>query len=460
MRLVPVLGLVVACGGTPRSPSPVVPRPSPTDAEGVHKAAVAALVRPMLDGEIVKGMVVALYDAGKTEVYGFGTGPDGKPPTGTTLFEIGSITKVYTSLLLADAIQRREVSLETHVADLLPPGVTMPTMDQRAITLGELALHTSGLPRLPPSIAIHADSPDPYAGYGEDALYHDLVQTALVGTPGTRVLYSNYGAGLLGFALGRKLGGGYAGILTTRVLAPLALENTFLTVPALARPRLAHGSNVDLAPVPPWNFDALAGAGALISDARDQLALIDAELDAASGSKQPLRPAMRLTQEPELDHDTGDNEGLGWQIDSTGRYWHNGGTAGFHAFVGFDPKTRRGVVVLASTGVSLVDHLANDLYKVMAGEPPTPPKFPTAAEVAPLAGTYALGDYQLVVAVKDKRVTITGKGEPPYRLIPLTDHELWFEAKQTVVVFEKDGDKIARAVFVIGSQRLAAPRVE
>ena len=458
MRLALVSLSLVACGGAPHH-DPVPKTVETGDPTGGHKAAVAALVQPMVDAEIVTGMVVGLYDAGKLEIYGFGVGPDGKPPTGTTLFEIGSITKIYTSLLLADAVQRREVSLETHVADLLPPGVTMPTMDHRAITLGQLALHTSGLPALPPTIAAQPVTGDPYAHYSEEALYHDLVQTPLLDPPGERVRYSNYGSGLLGFALGRKLGGGYANALQARVLAPLGLSNTFLTVPPTARGRRIAGTNIDLAPVPYWTFDALAGSGGLVSDVHDQLALIDAELDAASGSRQTLRPAMRLTQEPQLEqHDTPD-EGLGWQIDSAGRLWLNGSTGGFHSFIGFDPKTRRGVVVLAATAISLVDHVATDLYKVLDNEPVPPATFPKPDQLAAIAGTYELGDFKLDVEVKGRRVSITGKGEPPYRLIPLTDHEMWFEAKQSIVVFEKDGDKVARAVFVIGNQKLAAPRV-
>jgi D-alanyl-D-alanine-carboxypeptidase/D-alanyl-D-alanine-endopeptidase len=457
MRLV-LVSLVVACSA-PSRPVPVHKPVETTDPTGAHQAVVTGLVQPMVDAEIVSGVVVGLYDAGKLEIYGFGKGPDGKPPTGTTLFEIGSITKIYTSLLLADAIQRREVSLETHVADLLPPGVTMPTMENRPITLGQLALHTSGLPPLPPTIAAQPVTGDPYAHYNEEALYHDLVQTPLLDPPGTRVRYSNYGLGLLGFALGRKIGPGYATALQARVLAPLGLLNTFLAVPTTAEGRRLTGTNIDLAPVPHWTYDVLAGSGALVSDVHDQLALIDAELDAASGSRQTLRPAMRLTQEPQLEqHDTPD-EGLGWQIDSAGRLWLNGSTGGFHSFIGFDPKTRRGVVVLASTAISLVDHLANDLYKILDNEPVTPPKFPKVEDVAAVAGTYELGDFKLDIAIKDKRISITGKGEPPYRLIPITDHEMWFEAKQSVVVFEKDGDKIARAVFVIGNQKLAAQRV-
>ena len=107
---------------------------------------------------------------------------------------------------------------------------------------------------------------DPYAKYNEDALYADLVAHAARGGAGpARSCYSNYGAGLLGFALGRKLGGGYAGARRERVLVPLGLADTFLAVPAAADARRATGTNDDLAAVPPWTFDALAGAGALVS---------------------------------------------------------------------------------------------------------------------------------------------------------------------------------------------------
>jgi CubicO group peptidase (beta-lactamase class C family) len=443
--------VLAACGSAPRVKPPP---PLPNSGANPHRAQVAALIQPMIDAEIATGVVVGLYDAGKTEIYGFGKGPEGKPPTGTTLFEIGSVTKVYTSLLLADAVQRREVALDTTVSELLPPGVTAPTADRRVITLGELALHTSGLPRLPPSIAARPLSADPYAGYGEEALYADLVHTALADVPGTRVNFSNYGSGLLGFALGRKLGGGFQTALQLRVLTPLALESTYFSVPKLAQPRVIPGTDVDLKPAPPWTWDALAGAGALISTAVDQLALIDAELDAAAGSKQTLRAAMRLTQEAQLPAEAPANEGLGWQMDSAGRFWHNGGTGGYRAFVGFDPKTRRGIVVLASTSVSLVDHVADDLYKVLAGEAVTPPKYPTGEQVAQFAGTYQLGDFKLAVQIKGKRVYILGQGEQPFRLIPVSDHEMWLESQQTVVVFDKD-----HAVFAFGAQRLSAPRI-
>ena len=137
--------LLAACGGTPR---PAAKPPAPAAHPTPHQAQVTAVIQPMIDAEIASAMVVGLYDRGKTEVYGFGKGPGGGPPTATTLFELGSVTKVYTSLLFADAIQRREVGLEQPVSELLPTGVSVPTRDGVAITLKHLALHSSGLPRI------------------------------------------------------------------------------------------------------------------------------------------------------------------------------------------------------------------------------------------------------------------------------------------------------------------------
>jgi len=452
MRSITAVLLVAACGGTPRRAAP----PPPPAAEP-HRGAITAQIQPLIDQEIASSIVVGIYDAGKTEIYGFGKGPGGAPPTATTLFEIGSITKVYTSLLLADAIQRREVSLDQPVAELLPTGVSVPTRDHVAITLKHLALHSSGLPRLPPSIL--PNSPDPYARIDEDALYTDLQHTELESAPGQQIVYSNYGAGLLGFALGKKIDGSYPRALSDRILAPLGFHDTYFKVPAAAAARLARGTNDDLQPVPPWTFDALAGAGALISDAHDQLALISDELDAAAGGKLPLRAAMRLTQEPQLENQRV-NEGLGWQIDAKGRYWHNGGTAGFHAFVGFDPKTRHGIVVLCSTSVMTLDRLVDVLYDVLDGKAPPAPSYPTATDLAPLAGHYDFQGMKIDIKVDGKRLYVEGPGEPRIRMIPLSANEFWIEQLQALAIFEKQDGKVLRIVFQIGEHQLTAPRTD
>jgi CubicO group peptidase (beta-lactamase class C family) len=453
MRRITLALLVAACGGTPRHAAPPPPPPAPAP----HEAAVANVVQPMIDAEIASAMVIGLYDGGKTEVYGFGKGPGGAPPTATTLFEIGSVTKVYTSLLFADAIQRREVSLDQPVSELLPTGVSVPTRDGAVITLKHLALHSSGLPRIPSSLRPNA--PDPYAAFDEEALYKDLARTHLDFAPGEQIVYSNYGVGLLGFALGKKLGTGYPRALAERVLAPLGLEDTFITVPAAAAARRATGTNTDLQPVPPWTFDVLAPAGALVSDAHDQLALIAAELDAAAGGKQPLRAAMRLTQEPQLEN-KGPNEGLGWQIDAKGRYWHNGETAGFHSYVGFDPKTRRGIVILSATALMPIDNLADVLYDVLAGKSPPAAAYPTPEQLAAFVGHYDFQGLKIDINVKGKRMYVEGPGEGPIRMVPLSDKAFWIQPLQSIAVFEKQDDKVADIVFQIGEHQLIAKRVD
>jgi CubicO group peptidase (beta-lactamase class C family) len=450
-----VLLLAAACSSAPHA----VDKPKPADTAGPHKAALTAHFQPYIDHQILASVVVGIYDGGKAEVYGFGNGPGGKPPNGATLYELGSITKIYTSLLLADSIQRKEVALDTPVSELLPPGITMPTRDGIAVTLAHLALHVSGLPRLPPHVAANVQAPDPYAKYDDNTLYQDLLHTELEHKPGEAVVYSNFGSGLLGFVLGRKIGGGYGKALQTRILAPLGLNDTFLTVPASAAARRAQGTTDDLQPTPPWTFDALAGAGALVSDVNDQLLLLDNELDAAAGSKQGMHGAMRLTQEPQLQNAVGDNEGLGWQIDATGRYWHNGGTGGFHSFIGFDPKTRRAIVVLASTSVTVVDRLGEDIYKILAGEAVKPPVFPTTAQLQPLVGNYDLGGHKLAVTATGERLYLEGEGTK-VRLVPFSDREFWIEELQSGAVFERADGKVARLVFVAGGNTMTAARLE
>jgi len=449
-----ILLAVAACSG---SATPVA-KPKPTDVDGPHKAAVGVQVKPYFDGEIVTGLVIGLYDAGKLEVYGFGKGPDGKPPTADTLFELGSVTKIYTGLLLADAVQKKEVELDTALAELMPPGVTVPTKDKTVITLRHLVLHSAGLPRLPPSIV--STSPNPYGAYTEDILFRDLIGTSLESTPGTQIVFSNYGSGLLGFVLGKKIGGGYAAALQARVLTPLHLDSTFFTVPATVAARRATPSNDDLVSVPAWTWtDALGGAGALTSSARDQLKLIDAELDAAAGSKGTLRGAMRFTQEEQLAERPSENAGLGWLIDPAGRHIHNGGTAGSRSFIGIDTKTRRGVIVLASTNTSLVDRLGGIMFDVLDNTVKPPGALPTAAQLATYAGNYDFTGTKLAVVVANNRLYIEGPGEPRHRLVPVTDVAFWIEALQAVAFFHKDGDAVKQVVFQVGDRQLVAPRV-
>jgi len=455
LRVWLVLG-VIACGSRPAAP----PKPQPTDIDpgGSHREAVAAQLAPYVEGELVWGVVIGLYDAGKLEIYGFGKGPGGKSPDGKTLFDLGTLTKPYTGLLLAEIVQRKEVELDAPISDLMPTGVTIPTKDNVAISAKHLALHSAGLPRQPGSLTARKPPPDPYASYTEDALYQDLITTTLATAPGTEIAVSDYGIGLLGFALGRKVGGGYALALKTRILEPLGLTDTFLALPAGGASHKAIGTDDNLEPAPRWTWGVLAGAGALVSNARDCLKFLDAQLDAAAGSRGVLRPQMRFAQEAALDRD-GDNESIGWLIDPAGRRWYDGRTSGFRAYMGFDPKTRRGVVVLSSTATTLVDFLGPIMFEVLDGTAKPPAPAPTAAQLATYAGNYDFSGTPLTVVVAGKRLYLEGPGEPRHRMAPYGERGFWIEDLSAGAKFVLAGETVKSMVFEVGGKRLNLPRL-
>jgi CubicO group peptidase (beta-lactamase class C family) len=452
MRSVAFALVITACGGSHSARTTTHAKPAvDRDPDGPHHAAVTAQIQPLIDAELTSGMVVGLYDAGRMEIYGYGKGPGGKAPHGSTLFEGGQLTHIFTALVLADAVQRREVTLDTPASDLVPPGVTMPTADKLPITLKHLALNVSGLPTLPPSLEARPTA-EAFAQYNEDALYRDLIHTQLIAAPGTRIHSSDYGVGLLGFLLEKKLGD----VLKPRILDPLALQDT--SYAPKAPERMAQGTNDDLTPVPPARFGLLRGALGITTSARDLLRLIDAELDASAGGKQTLRNAMRLTQETQLEGD-GANEGLGWNVDSAGRYWQAGGTAGFRTFITFDPKTRRGIVLLSSSSVSLIDALAKRMYDVLDNIAVPTPKFADAALLAKYAGKYDFQGKQVAITAKGKRLYVEAPDEPKFRMLPISDHDFWIDPLRLVITFEQKDGKISRAIFVLGPNQISAPRV-
>jgi CubicO group peptidase (beta-lactamase class C family) len=296
------------------------------------------------------GIVVGVIDARGRRVVAYGALEmgDSRPLGGGTIFEIGSMTKVFTALLLADMVQRGEVALDDPVAKYLPPGVTMPTRGGRQITLIDLATHTSGLPRLPDNLA-PKDMANPYADYTVDQLYAFLKSYTLPRDIGATYEYSNLGGGLLGHVLARRAGMDYATLVRQRITGPLHMSATVIALSPDQTARLARGHDAGLATVANWDIPTLAGAGALRSDADDLLTFLGAELGYV---RTPLAPAMAAQIVPRRPTGRpGMEVALGWHIRQTPAgeiVWHNGGTGGYRSFMGFDAKAGVGVVVLTN----------------------------------------------------------------------------------------------------------------
>jgi CubicO group peptidase (beta-lactamase class C family) len=254
-------------------------------------------------------------------------------------FEIGSVTKVFTALLLAVLAESGTVRLDDRVVGYLPAGI--PAAPGVAdITLEHLASHRSGLPRLPPGLWRRGWSQraakDPYADQDAQTLYAGLAKVRVRGTPGaTRIRYSNLGAGLLGHALGRATGSGYRAALLTHVVAPLGLGATSFQDAPLHQGRTRRG------PVGPWHLAELAGAGELRSTAADLLTFLEAVRDRSG----PLASAIAETLRPRAAGRFG--IGLGWFLVARGEVlMHDGGTLGARSQVRVERATGTCVVVL------------------------------------------------------------------------------------------------------------------
>ena len=236
------------------------------------------------------GIVVGVIDPQGRRVVAYGSlnQGDSRPLNGDTIFEIGSVTKVFTSLLLSDMVQHGEVALADPVAKYLPADVKVPERGGRVITLVDLSTHTSGLPRLPSNL-LPKDPANPYADYTVEQLYQFLSSYQLTRDIGAQFEYSNLGGGLLGHALARRAGMDYEALVRSRISSPLGMSSTGITLTPEMKGRLAVGHNDKLTAVPNWDLPTLAGAGALRSSANDLLTFLGANLGYV---KSPLAPAM------------------------------------------------------------------------------------------------------------------------------------------------------------------------
>lgn len=244
------------------------------------------------------GLVVGLLVREECLCLGYGKVAEDsdRPPDGGTVFEIGSITKVFTAALLAEMAGREEVRLDQPVAELLPPGVRIPSYRGRAITLAHLAEHTAALPRLPGNLwATVTDQKNPYRDYQVAHLYEYLSGAAIGFPPGTGVAYSNLGAGLLGHVLSLRAGRPFEDLLAERVLRPLALTDTGITLSDDQAARLAPGHTDTGEPTPNWDIPSLAGAGALRSTAAEMLTFLRKNLDPPG---TPVGAALRACHAP------------------------------------------------------------------------------------------------------------------------------------------------------------------
>ena len=312
---------------------------------------------------LCQSLAIALIDEKGTSYHFFGQA------TKSSLFEIGSITKVFTATLLANMLIRQEVEFGS-IACYLPKELKLePTT--KNITLRQLAQHTSGLPRLPENLDPEAPA-DPYADYTKEALYTYLKTFKAPDNLPTQYAYSNLGAGLLGHLLSRAGGKSYEELVRQRICEPLAMTDTAIELSKEQQALLLHG-HYDGNVVPHWNFHVLAGCGAFRSTIVDMARFARANLGLVV---TPLRDTLEATRRfrcdtnvPKLKIELGWHL---WQRFDEELVWHNGGTFGFHSFLGFMPRRIRAVVVLSNSFENVDDiglHLLDNRWPLTTMRP-------------------------------------------------------------------------------------------
>lgn len=326
-------------------------------ARDLRQALASGALAPGTQG----GVTIGVVRSGVRQVFAFGTAER------DSIYEIGSITKTFTGLLLAQMIEQGSVRLDEPVRELLPPGLVKPKGPE--ITLLDLITHHSGLPRMPDNFH-PADMSNPYADYTLGDLYAFIAHHSVGEPANPPFLYSNLGVALLGQALSDRAGTPYATLLAQEITGPLGLHDTVISLSPEQRQRLIQGHDAQHRPVRPWDLGAMQGAGAIRATAADMLTYLQANLHPdrlaarlpSSADGRTLPAAFTLSHQLRAQAGPAMRIALAWLYDpATGDYLHDGATGGYSSFAFFNPKENYAAVVLVNTSIGPREDFAGAL---------------------------------------------------------------------------------------------------
>lgn len=403
-------------------------------------------IKKRVDGEKTVGIIIAITDGKSTEYFGYGktSSASSAAPSKRSVFEIGSISKVFTAILLADAVNRGEVKYDDPIEKYLPEGVKAPTKDGKSITLETLSIQTSGLPRMPSNFR-PKDPTNPFADYTVEQLYEYLGKVKLRRGVGEKYAYSNVGVGLLGHILERATGQTYEELVVSRISNVLKMPDTTITLSEDMLKRLAKGHSGDQE-VPNWDLPVLAGAGALRSTAEDMLVFLEANMGVR---KTPLLKAMRKTHKSRANAGSPLMDiGLGWHIRKATKgqdvVWHNGGTGGYRTFAGFIQDPPLGVVVLTNSTGAGDDDLGFNLLNDSLPLAKFTPRDTTTVKTSLLekyVGKYQLAPgFQFEVKLKGDRLLVKLTGQDFNPVFPESDVKFFYKVVDAQITFHTDDD--------------------
>lgn len=326
------------------------------------QAHVDSMCNKYIDKGKTPGLWVGIVQGNNVYMQGYGFADNERriKPDSSTIFEIGSITKVFTAEMAQLLAEQGQLNWSDDIRQYLPAEVKLPVQD--STTLQHLASHTSGFPRLPEMWFAKLDSNpcNPYSSLTVQDLYNYLNNSKDKKQASPKAYdYSNLGAGLLGHILEWKTGKTYEALLQEFICRPLGMTHTSVITTdttVFAAPYDERGKRTCH-----WDFPVIYGCGAIKSTGADMVRFLAANMN----NPAPLGKSFAKTQQ-QVAKIPGGGIGYGWHIDKmNGAFfgvdkiiWHNGGTGGFRTYMGFDPATNRGIVVLSNQANDALDELA------------------------------------------------------------------------------------------------------
>lgn len=329
--------------------------PNPPDRENLE-VELDTEMKKWLHRGLSYGLVIGVFKDNKSFITGYGsvTRESNTTPTSTTIFEIASITKLFTASTLQFLCDKGDLRLDSTLGEQMRHTVLSPAV--REVTLLQLATHRSGFPAFPEEYLSRIPDTDNISrDFTLNDLYAYLANPSGKREPG-RFEYSNFGAGLLGHVLALSTGKSYQEIVAGTLLEPLGMTSTFVTPNEAYTYDIAQGYSMSGRPAKllDWSGGALEGAGALKSSARDMVLFIKANVE-DDGS--PILKSLNKTHEPQFDGVTA----IGWMLPgfldrlmgNSSVRWHNGLTPGYASYIVIDPKNKTGLVILSNKATDL-----------------------------------------------------------------------------------------------------------
>ncbi len=417
------------------------------------EADLRRIATPIIEGEVVPGLAVSWrMPDGERGFFGLGriSQEDGSVPGADSVFEIGSITKTFTALLLARRVADDELALSTELSDILPKDFR-PPVSVTPVRLVDIATHSAGFPAIPTNLERDMSLfVVDYSVYSQEKLRRYLKSFEPLTTPGQSFLYSNTGFGVLGWALSNLAGESYEELLQREIFEPLQLSSTFIQIAPKHEAALvtSHDSNGD--PVAPADFATLEACGAIRSSSSDMMRYLEAQLSPAG----ELKDALELTQKLAFRDANGTTLGLAWILAGDGKtYFHDGQTGGQACFAFFNPTDRVAGVVLANGSTARIADLGIRIMQRIFGQPIEPPsiRLPIAIkaeQLMPLVGSYSslYGSVMRVTQDKDRLYARLPR-QAAFRLFPISTTRFFYRDIDAEISFEFEEEQPSAVVL-------------